>query len=119
MNLAAGCDLIIFECAINLIDLNIIAVVYVYKRLLSVHIILPVLEYPVEVFELFARQFRNLEAFFDVDSSRVSLVSCWRRLLSLIVHTLALMKLDQVDAALDVEVLDQLARLAGFAILRV
>ena len=102
---------------IKLIDLNTIFVASVYKRLLPVHIILPVLEDPVEVLELFARQFWHLEAFFDVDPSSVSLLSCWRRLLSLIVHALALVKLDQVDAALDVEVLDHLARLAGLAIL--
>ena len=103
--------------AIKLIDLNTIIVASINKRLLPVHIILPVLEDPVEVLELFARQFWHLEAFLDVDPSSVSLLSCWRRLLSLIVHALALVKLDQVDAALDVEVLDHLARLAGLAIL--
>ena len=38
-------------------------------------------------------------------------------MLSSIVHALTLVKLDQMNAALDVEVLDHLVRLAGLAIL--
>ena len=43
--------------------------------LLSVHVILPILEDPIEILELFTGHLRHLEAFLDVDPGCVSVLA--------------------------------------------
>ena len=91
LDIADGSELILegMSPAIDLVDFNVI-VAPIRMRLLSVHVILSILEYPIKVFELFSRRFWHLEALFYVNSACIDCMGRWRRLLPLLVQVLAL-----------------------------
>ena len=71
---------------------------------------MPVLEYSIEILQLFARHFRHFVLFFDKNPASLR-VGYRRRRLTHFALKLALVELDQMNSALNIEVLDELVRL--------